>query len=487
MFCGIKILDLAVDAAKLRAQDHLRFGVVADIEKMIVLNPIQWASHRGLTFTLVPLKNNPANHRVELAGSLHKYGRDGRHNADDFTALDLQNVIDELTDTYGIDSHSSILNTLEFGVNLSLPFPVSNLLYALITHRGVPFTKHNDNGFDYYQAKRQQYIVKIYDKGQQFYKNEKRTLRFEIKVTRMKYLQNRQIPIHVLADLLNQELYASLGELLVNTFKEILFDDCGITLDEILPRYRVLLSQGRNPRFWEKLDPHHPHYSRLRKQKQRDEHRFRKLLAAYRHDPDWSSETALLLQEKWAELIYLPEVCGNVASANQPCSQLTGACRNLTNYCPHLTGAPESRLFNELSRINPKDVGVFGDIGPAIEPVHCGCVSPAACVGGAGREGYQRDELDSSGVAQISLPAQKDLPFVDIEPRYCPATGIRIDHQPAIEQFISAETLNSIYKNDWNRFNRLARQFLHPIQQRYTVDEQCSLIAFEISEKFNGK
>ena len=57
MFCGIKILNLAVNAAELRAQDHLEFGAITDIEKMIVLNPIQRAYYQGLTFTLVPLKN----------------------------------------------------------------------------------------------------------------------------------------------------------------------------------------------------------------------------------------------------------------------------------------------------------------------------------------------------------------------------------------------------------------------------------------------
>ena len=383
MFDGIKSLDLSVSAAALLANDSLTFGALVDTQTGAVLNPIQQATDRGLTFTLIPTKADRSKYRVELAGSLHRYSRDGLHNADDFTAADLRAVVGSLARTYGIDAEQSKLNSVEFGVNLPLPFPVADLLRSLICYHGVPFTMHTGNGFDYYQAKLQQYVLKVYDKGSQ-YGLPGHMLRFEIKVLRMHYLHRSGVSINVLSDLLNPAYYPVLGRLLADALGSILFDEPLISKVDVPTDCRELLLEGRNPRYWQRPERGQPDYDQQRKQQQRDEIRFRKLLIDHRPGGDWQSETAALLLTKWDGLT----VDNAARSAMEPgatCPNLTGGEHrgtplDETPVCPNLTGVGEEAETGHLSQFNTKDVGVNWDSAGMPEkspPLVCGTVVEA--------------------------------------------------------------------------------------------------------------
>ena len=149
MVDSIKILDLSVSAHTLLNSPALLFPLAVEEPTGAVLNTPRRATVDGLTFTLVPTRADAARYRVEVAGSLHRYARNGQHNADDFTAAELLAVLDQLVMIYGIDPFTSTLNNVEFGVNIRLPFAVSTVLDALICYKGVPFVLHRENGFTY--------------------------------------------------------------------------------------------------------------------------------------------------------------------------------------------------------------------------------------------------------------------------------------------------------------------------------------------------
>ena len=129
MFDGIKILNVSVSADTLLTNARLLFPLSIDEQTGAVLDRPRRANDRGLTFTLTPTKTGTGRTigrlRCELQGSLHRYGRGGIHNADDFTAADLLATLDELITTFGINPFTSRLNNIEFGVNVVLPFPVA--------------------------------------------------------------------------------------------------------------------------------------------------------------------------------------------------------------------------------------------------------------------------------------------------------------------------------------------------------------------------
>ena len=303
MIDGVKILDLAVSVDNLLENDQLLFPLEIEERTGVILNRPRWATKKGLTFKLIPRLK--VGIRCELSGSLHRYHNDGVHNANDFTVGSLLKTICNLVECYGIEPFKTSLNNVEFGVNVHLPFPVTDLLSRLICYRGVPFTKDIANGGIYYQATLRQYAVKLYDKGRQ-YNLAGNILRVEIKVLRMQYLKVKGIELNTVGDLLDTDTYSQLGKLLVDTFQRILFDDPTISLDKLTTRKRECLLQGRNPRNWEPVSretfDNDKNYDRHRKNVQRQEKRFRELLDVNRQGNDWQTEVTRLIRMKWNEL-----------------------------------------------------------------------------------------------------------------------------------------------------------------------------------------
>ncbi|GAA4446122.1 hypothetical protein GCM10023189_00940 [Nibrella saemangeumensis] len=297
MFDGIKVQQLSIDIDLLLRSDLFTFPLLVDSKTSEILNRVRQSTYRGLTFSLVP--KEIGLYKCELKGSLHKYSNGGVQNANDFTAESLFNVINDLVSNLKINIFCSRLNNVEFGVNITLPFPVSKILKSLITYKNKPFTKSYDYKSQYYQCAFQQYIVKIYDKGKQ-YGLDSYTLRFEIKVVKMQFFIERGVSISSLADLLDISQYDKLGSILINTFKEILFDDFSVKAEGLKPKERELLLKGRNPRFWQLSEELlGKEYERERKRLKRAERNFRQLLKTYSRSEDWVQLVTDLIMEKW--------------------------------------------------------------------------------------------------------------------------------------------------------------------------------------------
>jgi hypothetical protein len=236
----IKILNLAVSAADLEHNEYLQDSWIIGSKNGEVLT--QQTNYFGLTFSI-------KNTNVRLTGSIHKYKNQGLHNYNDFTKTQVHKVINELSKKFQIDLQNSHLNNIEFGVNVVLPFEPKVLLNNLITHKGEPFTREIEEGKIFYQCKRSQFIIKIYDKGLQYYQVSN-ILRFELKVLKMQFFKTKGIEVSVLDDLLNDGIYTKLGGVLKAYFDEILFDDESINHKDLNATERDIYLRGQNPKTW---------------------------------------------------------------------------------------------------------------------------------------------------------------------------------------------------------------------------------------------
>jgi len=349
MFDGIKILDLSVSATALLQHERLTFPLPIDESTGAVLNHVRRSTDNGLTFCLLPTHADPNQYRVELSGSIHRYGRDGIHNADDFTLPDLLAALNQLVTTYPINPFTSRLNNVEFGVNVVLPFPVARVLKNLVSYKNRPFVKDVCSETPYYQCQTQRYVVKLYDKGHQYRnldpKPDANLLRVEVKVIKMEYLTRQSIHLNSLDDLLTVSNYGALGVLLVQTFTEILFNDPTISLATLTPKDREVCLNGRNPLFWSIPDDlTGREYERHRKGLQRLEKRYKMLQYRHSNGADWQSQTAALIGQTWERLI---------RSDNDLLTKINqhrAAWRTLQNEpenCPKLTGEPEPNNSEE--------------------------------------------------------------------------------------------------------------------------------------------
>ncbi|WP_212592992.1 hypothetical protein [Spirosoma agri] len=266
-----------------------------------ISNPMQLIQGRKLTFRLVPRRTG-AGQRVEVKGSLHKFYNFGEHNADQFTATDLLMTLDQLVSHYGIDPFTLKINTIEFGVNVVLPFPVAQLLQNLVSYKSKPFSRDTRSQTPYCECRFQRFTIKLYDKGKQR-GLDKNLLRFEIKVAKMIYFDKTGVYLNTLADLLKVANYRALGALLVDTFSKILFDDPTINAGNLTPREREIYQNGRNTRYWQLPDDlPTADRARLWKQRQRTEQQYRALIDRHQQGNNWQVQTTALISYTWQRL-----------------------------------------------------------------------------------------------------------------------------------------------------------------------------------------
>lgn len=147
-----------------------------------------------------------------LRGSLHKYANKGVHNADSFRASDLCRVFNELKEVYSIDPAATRLQSVEFGVNIKLPYEPARVLKAVRMYKGFIFVPMGEIGL-YYKA--DSYKLKIYDKGQQCgVPGFENVLRIEVQATNT-YLKKRRVHVPLLGDLLNADIWERFEALLL--------------------------------------------------------------------------------------------------------------------------------------------------------------------------------------------------------------------------------------------------------------------------------
>lgn len=210
---------------------------------------VAYADYKGLRFFIYSARKHYKQGIMTLEGSLHKFWNEGRHNYNDFGIEQLDEVICELYNRFNLHPTNLLLKNIEFGVNISPPDDTDKIIDNCLLHKTTPFKwYYTRNEGNYKQVKRENYLIKIYNKQAQYKTkfNIPPTLRFEIKFTRMRDLN--KLGVHTMQDLLHYG-FDVFKERLVKEWKNVLFYDYKV-LDSTIYRHRY-----SNVNFWCNLKP----------------------------------------------------------------------------------------------------------------------------------------------------------------------------------------------------------------------------------------
>lgn len=285
------------------------------------------ATFNGLVFQIID------NQYLNISGSVHKHWNDinerGDHNHNDFTLLDLIGIIMDLCEYFNLVPGNSIIENFEFGVNITPPIPVTEILRSVINHKGKPFNRKHSQKMNYLECEHRQYYLKLYDKGLQYEQGNK--LRFEIKTRKMDIVKTANI--QTLSDMVNPANMNPLGTILTGNFNDILFYDYTIPETGINARERLILTQGQNPLFWKEYKETNPdNYFKKR-------NRFKDLVKKFGNQ-DIQEIVFPLVVQKWSELITIDP---------KTLQELTGGKK------PNITGIDTSIIGTNTVMLDMKD------------------------------------------------------------------------------------------------------------------------------------
>ena len=143
---------------------------------------------------------------IELAGSLHKYYNDGKHNYNQFGIKEAEIALKQLIEVTRLQLPCYKVRSVEVGVNLTPPIPSDDIINNALMYKRKPFeAKHRNDEGNYIQVKLYEYLVKLYNKRlhyeKQGYDIGHEILRFELKINKMRMLAKYRV--FTLEDLMN--------------------------------------------------------------------------------------------------------------------------------------------------------------------------------------------------------------------------------------------------------------------------------------------
>ncbi|MDY3364118.1 hypothetical protein PG623_08910 [Riemerella anatipestifer] len=290
MIDGVKFDNPTSLATQWLNSHLLEFNTPVSIKTGEVVDTTAVATYRGLKFFI---RSNRETGRVsvcEVQGSLHKYKNNGKHNADDFTFEDLQEVIADLNAKFGINPDTADLHNLEFGVNIHTPITATELLKNLVAYGtkeiGTLKVEGKTVGKQIDLTKK---ALKIYDKGKQYKLPENNLVRFEVSVNKMKPIEDYNIK--TLSDLISRTKISPLINELTKWWDSLIYYDKSINLKHLTPTKQKRLLYYATPRNWADF---------CYQQRWRAKDRYNKLMQEFGSN-NQSKITALIVK-KWKEL-----------------------------------------------------------------------------------------------------------------------------------------------------------------------------------------
>jgi hypothetical protein len=207
------------------------------------------ATYKGLDYSyFVKGQNYTAEpERTQVKGSIHVYYNNGKGNETDFNFSSLVKALKQFSQETGIDLKNTVLNGLEIGVNILLPFHPDYFFLHIVHYRNKPFQYKVSNTEISKICCYTQFRIKFYDKGLQ--KELPIDLgRFEIAFDRMEILN--KIGIRTLSDLINPEKYQKLGELLLKYYDGILVGNSIVDKSDLKHKKQLSFEQGHRAEYW---------------------------------------------------------------------------------------------------------------------------------------------------------------------------------------------------------------------------------------------
>lgn len=249
------------------------------------------AKYKGLIFSITQSKKYKNRVYCSVRGSLHKYYNSGKTNANDFNFYQLQKVIQELKEKFHIQPENAYLRNLEFGVNVQTHITAQCLINNLVANGNRSFSdfkiqrKKVGKGIG-----KDEFQIKIYDKGKQENKPINNLVRFEYSATRMRPL--KPFGIVKLSDLQHLDKLKPLVSLLLDFWNDSIYYDKQMRFKEMTNFEQKKLLYYSNARNWNDFE---------RKQRLRAKAHFNKLMTKYGTSKD-KEKTALLMAQKWDDL-----------------------------------------------------------------------------------------------------------------------------------------------------------------------------------------
>ena len=195
-----------------------------------------------------------SNTFLEIEGSLHKYFARGRNDSR-FTFKNVIAAIDQFADEFKIDPRKLKVCNLEFGANLKLNYPASDIIDQVICFaRRSPIRQFQDRKDAFFiEFELAQYFFKLYDKGKQYRAFDvENILRMESKAKKSQFL--RFSNINTLADLKNHNTFSAVAAKLLQQFDKLVLTDDTINSEDLPGSEREIFNEMRNPLNWIKKD-----------------------------------------------------------------------------------------------------------------------------------------------------------------------------------------------------------------------------------------
>lgn len=240
---------------------------------------------------------------IKIKGSVHKF-HSGGANYTDFDLNALKTAINRLNSIFGFDLYDSIIHSVEFGVNIRLPFSCSDTIENILSYKGKsPIKKRFEGNGQLFKFKLSQYVVKAYNKGLQYSKNgfdlpdKDDLMRFEIHVDKMQYLTDKDIKIETLPDLLEIDNLTKLGKLLNYSWENMVVYDFRLNPEKLNPKERNIISQSNKSSYWSELKD-----QKTPKKYSRRLEKFRSILAV-NSESDLHRTISDLISDKWNQLL----------------------------------------------------------------------------------------------------------------------------------------------------------------------------------------
>ena len=164
---------------------------------------------------------------IELAGSLHKYYNDGKHNYNQFGRKEAETALKRLIEASGLNLFDFKVESVEVGVNLMPPIPSDDIINNALMYKRKPFeAKYCTDEGNYRQATLSEYWVKFYNKRLHYeiqgYDIGHEILRFELKINKMRVLAKYKV--FTLEDLMNN-IEDIAKDLLPKAWEEVILYD----------------------------------------------------------------------------------------------------------------------------------------------------------------------------------------------------------------------------------------------------------------------
>jgi len=164
---------------------------------------------------------------IELAGSLHKYYNDGKHNYNQFGIIEAEIALKQLIEVTRLQLPCYKVRSVEVGVNLTPPIPSDDIINNALMYKRKPFeAKHRNDEGNYNQVKLYEYLVKLYNKRLHYeiqgYDIGHEILRFELKINKMRVLAKYKV--FTLEDLMNN-IEDIAKDLLPKAWEEVILYD----------------------------------------------------------------------------------------------------------------------------------------------------------------------------------------------------------------------------------------------------------------------